>query len=433
VDVIGNGNLGADDGDYQTATFDHPQGMTLVGDHLYVADTENHLIRMVDLKERKVTRAAGTGKQAREYLSGGPTRTTALNSPWALTHLDDTLFIAMAGPHQLWSHKLGSGRLNVFAGNGREDIIDGPRENASLAQPSGLTNDGKSLYFVDSEGSAVRSVGLEKNGVVTTIAGTHDLPSGRSLFEFGDVDGTGDAARLQHPLGVLFHDGSLFVADSYNHKIKLVDPATRKCTTWLGTGKPGTGLAPVELSEPADIAVIDNTMIIADTNNHRLLRIDLQTKQAEEFVIEGLEPPPPATFDSSTDDDEPIVKLEPQSVRPGDELTIELTTELPEGFKLNPLAPQTCRLGSGEKQSLVAEDNLNVKLEGVSEGHTVRWTVPLVEKSGSATFELKVSYSYCRDGTGGVCRFGTARWEVPVRVAPDATASAVSLKVSPPK
>ena len=114
-----------------------------------------------------------------------------LNSPWDLQHLDGTLYIAMAGPHQLWRHRLGGETINLLAGTLGEDIIDGPHDYCALAQPSGITTDGQVLYFVDSEGSAVRRATLGDDGEIVTIAGPHDLGRGRALFEFGDVDGKG--------------------------------------------------------------------------------------------------------------------------------------------------------------------------------------------------------------------------------------------------
>ncbi|HET6881347.1 MAG TPA: thioredoxin-like domain-containing protein, partial [Pirellulales bacterium] len=69
--TIGSGQLGASDGSYDKASFNHPQGMALNGDTLYVADTENHLLRKVDLNSQQVTTIAGTGQQRREYLWPG--------------------------------------------------------------------------------------------------------------------------------------------------------------------------------------------------------------------------------------------------------------------------------------------------------------------------------------------------------------------------
>jgi DNA-binding beta-propeller fold protein YncE len=289
LEVIGSGGIGRTDGPYEAAQFDHPQGMALAGDTLYVADTENHLLRTVNLAEKTVSTLAGNGQQARTRGRGGTLKQTPLNSPWALTVHNGVLYIAMAGPHQLWSHRLGGDEIGVFAGNGREHIADGPRLSAELAQPSGITHDGEALYWVDSEGSAVRRMPFSGENVVTTIAGPHDVPN--ALFDFGDVDGAGEQARLQHPLGIVHHEGTLYVADTYNHKIKRIDPATGGTVTWLGTGEAGDRLDPVQLSEPSAVSVAGNRLFIADTNNHRILTADLDTAAVREFVIDGLTPP----------------------------------------------------------------------------------------------------------------------------------------------
>lgn len=291
IDVIGTGKIGKTDGSYAEAQFDHPQGMALDGQTLYVADTENHLLRTIDLEAKTVSTLAGTGEQAKQRGPGGPLLTTPLNSPWALNIHQGTLYIAMAGPHQLFAHKLGSDSLELFAGNGRENIADGPRLTAELAQPSGITDDGESLYWLDSEGSAVRRMPFSGENVVTTITGPHDVPN--ALFEFGDVDGPSETARLQHPLGIVFHDGVLYVADTYNHKIKTVDPQTGESQTWLGTGERGASLDPPQFSEPAGLTIAGGKLYIADTNNHRLLTADLKTKAVSELTIDGLTPPNP--------------------------------------------------------------------------------------------------------------------------------------------
>ena len=101
IETIGTGVHGARDGSFDQATFFRPQGMMLDGDTLYVADTENHLIRQVDLKSKTVKTIAGTGQQSRQYGVSGPALQVALNSPWDLQLVGRTLYIAMAGPHQI--------------------------------------------------------------------------------------------------------------------------------------------------------------------------------------------------------------------------------------------------------------------------------------------------------------------------------------------
>lgn len=146
-DVIGDGAIGAKDGAFAETEFNHPQGLALDGDVLYICDTENHLIRRADLKARTVETLAGTGEQARRFNVAGVGKNVALNSPWdALVH-DGKLYVAMAGPHQLWVVDLKTREAKPYAGSGAENHVDGPLLKAALAQPSGVTTDGKSLFL----------------------------------------------------------------------------------------------------------------------------------------------------------------------------------------------------------------------------------------------------------------------------------------------
>ena len=284
--VVGSGEPGLSDGDFSEARFDHPQGVVLDGDILYVADTENHSVRRVDLAAKRVDTVAGTGQQAREYRQDGDPRTLALSSPWDLSLHDDILYIAMAGIHQLWSLDLRGKTVGPYAGNGREAPVDGALLTASLDQPSGITSDGVKLYFADSEASAVRSADLSPDGRVATIVG-------KDLFVFGDVDGTGDEVRLQHPQGIDHHDGVLYLADTYNNKIKIkrVFPNTRGVSTFLGTGEPGhrdgEG-AEATFHEPSGVSVAMGRVFVADTNNHAIRVADLETGAVSTLELKGV-------------------------------------------------------------------------------------------------------------------------------------------------
>ena len=174
------------------------------------------------------------------------------------------------------------------AGTGEEARKDGPVNTATFAQPSGLALDGNTLYVADAEANIIRALDLPPGNAVTTIAGG-------DLFKFGDEDGTGDAARLQHPLGITIYAGRLFIADTYNHKIKMLDPATRQVTTFAGTGTAGhvDGAAKTaQFFEPGGLSVAGDTLYIADTNNHAIRTIDLGTKLVATLTIERLTPPP---------------------------------------------------------------------------------------------------------------------------------------------
>src|SRR2546426_5868944 len=160
IDTVGTGERGASDGSFDKASFYRPQGMALDGDSLYVADTENHFIRRIDLKARTVQTVAGTGQQSHDYFQTGPARTVGLNSPWDLQLVGRTLYIAMAGPHQIWKLDLDKQQVSIFAGSGGEARRDGPLDQAAFAQPSALATDGRTLYVSNAEANIIRAVDL---------------------------------------------------------------------------------------------------------------------------------------------------------------------------------------------------------------------------------------------------------------------------------
>ncbi|PKB67894.1 MAG: alkyl hydroperoxide reductase [SAR202 cluster bacterium Io17-Chloro-G4] len=283
-EVAGCGDEGFADGGFANAAIDHPQGMVLVEDILYVADAENHAIRKLDLAAKTVETIAGTGEQGFNREGREPGRTMPLSSPWDLAFHEGTLYIAMAGIHQLWSLDLSDGTVGPYAGTGGESITDGFLAAATLAQPSGITTDGQKLYFADSETSSIRGADLDPAGKVRTVVGL-------DLFVFGDVDGTTHNVRLQHPIGITHFDGTLYVADTYNHKIKKVLPVTRGAFTLLGTGASGHLDGPgnqAQFCEPSGLSIADGKIYIADTNNHAIRVADLDGSEVTTLEITGL-------------------------------------------------------------------------------------------------------------------------------------------------
>ncbi len=284
--IIGTGKIGFKDGSFAEAQFFRPQGVyySETDDALYVADTENHAIRKIDLLKETVSTIAGTGDQGGWGEQGGDALTEELNSPWDLVQLGDKLIVAMAGPHQIWSIDLTKSTSGIYAGNGREDIIDGNLANSSFAQPSGIAYDGRNFYIADSEVSGIRMID-SKEGDVTSLVG-------QGLFEFGDVDGSFPRSRLQHAIGCTYHNGKVYIADTYNHKIKLLDPKTKRLSTLIGTGERGYkdgDFDESQLNEPNDVEVVGNLLYITDTNNDLIRVANLDTKQISTFKIDIIE------------------------------------------------------------------------------------------------------------------------------------------------
>ncbi len=338
VDAIGSEVRGLGEGPFADAQLDDPQGLFLHGDRLYIADARAHVIHAADLTRRVVRRIAGTGELGAKPL-GNPVFAAdfALRSPWALQLLDDLLLFASAGTHQLGVMDLRRGTVAVFAGSGREALVDGSLAASAFAQPSGFALNGPTLFVADSETSAVRAVRLAA-GQVETMVGT-------GLFDFGHVDGDVGTARLQHCLDVAWCEAGLVVADTYNNALRLFSRDFRAVSTLeiCVDGRP--------LAEPGGISVdVDGSLLVADTNNHRIVRVPVRgdrihAEEACAIVVRGAPPrrQAPAAVGQTRS---PVrassgffsAQLAPVRLGPGRQC-LELLFEAPSGFAWSDGAP----------------------------------------------------------------------------------------------
>lgn len=412
LDVIGSRQREFRDGDFASAGFATPQGMALAPDGrtLYIADSGNHAIRRADLEARTVTTLAGTGAQARMYPPvAGIAPDIALSSPWDMALGGDRLYIAMAGSHQIWALSLASQQVMPFAGSSHEGTTDGPRLESDLAQPSGLALDGAGrLYFADSESSSIRWTETSLTGSVGTLAG-----GGRNLFSFGDLDGVGRDARLQHPLSVAFAGGMLYIADTYNNKIKRIDPQTGAVQTIAG-GEHGWQDGPEpRFYEPSGLSIAGGKAYIADTNNHAVRVLDLATGTASTLVLKGIE-----RFNPSPDDDHfagTIIELEPAAVT-GGAGQVRLAITLPDGYKVNDQAPSAVTWHT-DANAVTLPADADRSLAGLS--------FPLdlpasFTSDGTLTADLTVIY--CKAITPDLCLIEEVRLVAPFTLADGAPA-----------
>ncbi len=266
LEVIGSGRRGFENGSYTAAAFNEPHGLALHGSTLYVADSKNNAIRKIQLEQQQVSTAAGTGELGYYFLNDSIGEPVNPNSPWDLLLLESEMYIANAGNHQILRMNLATEEVFRFAGSGREALTDGVLLDAAFNQPSGLANNGHVLYVADAEASAIRTVNT-KTGMVLT-------PLGVGLFDFGDVDGSVDEALLQHCVGVEVIDSDVYIADTYNGKIKVFDMARQRVRT-LTEG----------LSEPNDLLFLNGQLWVTSTNSHQLFTIDLNTGDKKEVSV----------------------------------------------------------------------------------------------------------------------------------------------------
>ena len=227
--------------------FYEPQGVRFDGTSLLVCDTAAD----------RVIRSTG------EVVADG------IASPWDLVaDADGTWVVAEAGRHRLVRIRPGEHTVRVAAGTGAEDLADGPGPKALLAQPSGLARTADGFAFVDAESSALRLLTAE--GRVVTLVG-------QGLFEWGASDGPREVARLQHPLGVAASPDAegIYVADTFNSLLRV----------WADGALHTLPVAGLE--EPGGVDLLpDGRLVVADTNNHRVVLVDPETGDVEPLLID---------------------------------------------------------------------------------------------------------------------------------------------------
>ena len=379
VRAIGWGLEGFADGPAETAAFRYPQGLAERAGVLYVADTGNHAVRRVDLASGRVETVAGTGLKAEGALhAAADARTAALRSPWDVVFVGDTLWVAMAGAHQLWRLDVASGALSAGAGNGREGLDDGPLADATFAQPSGLATDGRVLYVADSEASALRRVDPGA-GTVKTLAG-------EGLFEFGLRDGPLGKARFQHPLGLALVGQVLWVADTFNGAVRRVSLGDGQVTT-VARG----------LAQPGGLTVTGGRLVVADTDHQRLVSVDPGTGALSPLVLAAVTPPPVRGLVEQPVVPTRALPLEHVEDAPlasgGGALVLEV--RLPPGHTFTAGAPQRVEL-------FVDGRSTEVQLAPAG-GDVLRATAAISPLKSPADAVYSVALFYCQDGHGSVC------------------------------
>lgn len=450
---IGGPNPGRKDGMFSEATFNSPQGVAIMNNIIYVADTENHLIRKIDLQAEKVSTVAGIGIQGTDKEGGAEGEQQPISSPWDVTfgtsgsevQRDDILWIAMAGTHQIWAllldscklpkkNELKKGTCLRFAGSGNEENRNNAYPHkAGFAQPSGLSLASEEpwncLFVADSESSTVRTISL-KDGAVKHLVGGERDPT--NLFAFGDADGVGINAKLQHPLGVAWDSkrNLLYVADSYNHKIKIVDPKTKSCTTLAGTGNTdnvtGSSFTESTFNEPGGLCIGENGQLlyVADTNNHQIKVMDLETKtisvlpifRSASSVVDGpvlgeTQKTLPKLPKSAAS-----IRLSPVTARPGQTLQFKLRLDLPSGTKLTEGVPSCWFVTAEGNEWLLQGQTPSGEIESMSSQPTISLQVPGHCLSLDAVVCVSVLLYYC-SADSGACMMQGVLFRQPLQIS----------------
>ena len=407
VRAIGAGMPGYEDGPADAAMFDAPQGMDLSedGGTLYVADRGNHAVRAVELASGEVSTVAGNGEPGPALAAGGPATELSVSSPWDVLVAGSDLYIAGAGRHQLYRVGLDAGMLEVFAGTGAEGLDDGPPEQATLSQPSGLATDGTWLWFTDPEASAVRRLPLDGGGELETVVGT-------GLFDWGDAVGPLAETKLQHVTGIEVVNDFVVVTDSYNHRLKVLDVDGGVSQAWAGSGQlafaDGVG-TDAGFAEPTGLSAAGGRLYVADTNNHQIRVVDTSTAGVTTLELTNLDVAAVAATEGATD----TVVTAPQQAGPGP-LTLEFDYVLPPGFKLNDQGTFTLDWAAEDPAVVTASGESGIAEKAPA--LPVRFTATAAP--GATTVTASGTVFYCRSDNAGVCLIRDVTFEVPLQVAP---------------
>lgn len=391
--AYGDGTRGDRDGVALEASFNSPQGIALDGDTLYVADTNNHLIRAIDLASGEVATVVGTGEQGWPP-STGPLLSTAISTPWDIDLRSGVLYFANAGTHQIWTADPDLDETGPLIGSAIEGTINGAFVEAQLAQPSSVTisDDGR-LFFADSESSSIRVGDLEREETALVVGGD------ANLFEFGDVDGIWNMARLQHPLGTAVDGDTLYVADTYNSKLKRVDLVNSEITTWLGDEAGWADGSDPRFNEPGGLSLGDGVLYVADTNNHAIRVVDLETGVTSTLVLKGVE-----RFDPPSEFRGDVIDLGSVTVSTGSG-DLVLDYALPAGYKVNADAPSSITIAGGSA-AFEAGDTVDIT------GTDLPATIPISYQRDSTTARFDVTVIYCEAVNPNLCLIDRTRFEV---------------------
>ncbi|MBL9176061.1 MAG: hypothetical protein JNL10_21135 [Verrucomicrobiales bacterium] len=271
---VGTGKTGysGDGGPATAATLRQPHEIRFdAAGNLFISDMANHAIRRVDARTGIITTVAGTGKPGYSG-DGGPASQAQLNNPISIQFAPDgDLFVCDIGNHVLRRVNPRTGIISTFVGTGRPGPTPegSPISGTPLNGPRSLDFDAQgNLWLVTREGNQVFRFDLAA-GRIHHVAGT-------GAKGFTGNGGPATQATLSGPKGIaVAPNGDVYLADTESHSIRRIDPKTGVLTVVVGTGEKGDGPDgnPVQcrLARPHGIWVDrDGTLFIGDSENHRV-------------------------------------------------------------------------------------------------------------------------------------------------------------------
>ena len=380
---IGSEIKGFRDGTFNQARFNYPQGLLYDGKNLFIADTKNHAIRLVDLEKKSVRTIIGSG------IIGGVFTKKILDASKAdLSYPTDLelfpnnsqLVISNAGNNQILTYDLNEKSLRPIAGDGRLENKDGVYPNNSLSQTADMAAFNGKLYLIDSLSSSLRQ--LEKDYKLTTLA------SGEKINQ--QIEN--NQRSMQSPQAIHVDDTGIYIADSLNHKIKKYDFNTMQISDLFGSIRGNEVGTKLTFDEPKGLVAMLDRIYIADTNNNRIIVANRGSKDSELLDVIP-------TFNVQKDsllEFNSISNPEPKiQVKLGKKIAVKI--KLNSGWKLNELAPSYLNILE------LKDDTSAILLQNFDSDMVKNNQIEISNLKDSSEYVLQGKIYYCRNVANSLC------------------------------
>jgi len=365
---IGSGIRGMVDGDIGEARFSYPQGILYGNKNLYIADTGNNSLRLVDFETQNVKTIIGSGEQGDAVqVKRIEAKSVDLSAPTDLEFFPDKSSIAISnsGTNQILVFDIKNKSISILAGNGERGEDDGVYPENSLAQTADMAVYGNKLYFLDSLTSNLRVV--NKDGDLKT------LYSNKS------------SKKLQNPRGLLVDDTGAYISDSFNHVIRKYDFNSQQLNTLFGFERGEDVGAKTSFDEPGGLVSIIDKLYVVDTNNNRILAVN---RARGSSTLLDLIPPQKLYKETFVEYLPNLQKSQDIFVKP--EVKIDININVKQGWKINQIGPSFINL-------LELKDEKNATLIA-----SYDWNAILLKKIDS--LKLKKDQEYLLQGKIYFCR-----------------------------
>jgi len=372
---IGSGIRGMVDGDIGEARFSYPQGILYNNKNLYIADTGNNSLRIVDFETQKVKTIIGSGEQGEALqVKRIDAKSVDLSAPTDLEFFPDNSNIAISnsGTNQILVFDIKNKNISILAGNGDKGEDDGVYPENSLAQTADMAVYSDKLYFVDGLTSNLRVV--NKDGVLKT------LYSNKS------------SKKLQNPKGLIVDDTGAYISDSFNHVIRKYDFNSQQLNTLFGFDRGEDVGTKTSFDEPSGLVSIIDKLYVVDTNNNRVLAVN-RVKGSSTLL--DLIPPQKLYKETFVEYLPNLQKSQDIFVRPEAEINININVK--QGWKINQIGPSFINL-------LELKDEKNATLIA-----SYDWNAILLKKIDSLKLKKDQEYLlqgkiyFCRNSVNSLC------------------------------